>query len=285
MQKHLLLLLSLVLISGCLGGSNVQKAAVGVSETKDNPDVYLKIESVPSEVDVGRTLNLIFTMQNKQNKEIANVRTTAFDQCLFSGDVEEEIANLRPNRTERWSWKWTAGQTQFNRECTLKFRTEYENNFTLSQDIIVLKESEFLNRELQGTLDELTPISSASNNPLVITVGFSEEQPFLENDLVLMQIEYSNVGNGFIDKINSGDITIKIPTNLNFVECGTAYNYDSSTKTMALAKTLTFINNRAPTSSCRFNTTAQQPIDIKPLTLNAKYKYSFDNSIIVKVNI
>jgi hypothetical protein len=285
MQKTaLLLILGLIFVSACLN-TNTKKGEVGVSEVT-TPDVYLKIESVPTEVTTGKSLNLIFTLENMQDKDLENVNMIAFDQCLFSGTSvypETGTLDLKPNRTERWTWKWTAGQTQFDRDCTIKFKTDYESNMSVSQDVIVLTETEFVTRELQGTLAQLQPTSSSSSSPISISMEFSENQPFQEKDKVLMEINYENTGGGFIDNFEPGDITIEVPTNLEYPDCGISYTYDSSSRTLTLARTLTFISNKAPTTSCKFNTTSEQPVSTKPLTLTANYKYNFDNSIIVKV--
>jgi len=50
-----------------------------------------------------------------------------------------------------------------------------------------------------------------------------------------------------------------------------------------LAREKTFINKQATRSTCTFIANASQPIDSKTLMLEGTYKYSLDNSILVKV--
>jgi len=50
-----------------------------------------------------------------------------------------------------------------------------------------------------------------------------------------------------------------------------------------LKDSLKFINRKVSPSTCTFIAKASQLIDIKPLTINASYKYTIDSSIPVRV--
>lgn len=278
-------IVGVVLASLCIQ-QNANVAGVGLTEVMESPDIYLKFESIPTEVKVGRNMTLTYIAQDKQPFDLENLTIDAYDLCLFSGQQRVlDSIELKSNKTKQVSFKYTANPTNFESDCTLKFRTQYQSTFSLSQDVIVLSESEYYIREQQGTLSNLTASSSSSSNPISLTLTFSENQPFLTGDSFNMYIDYSNTGSGFIDKLEAGSITIRIPANMNVDSCS-GYLYSSTATgggTLVLNRDLSFIDNKAPRTTCRVSVTAGQLIDSKTLFLTANYKYALDNSIIVKV--
>ena len=279
-----LLLLAIVFVSLCTQlpieipflTPSVQQSSFALEVTSD-PDIYLKVETLPKEVKEGKNISMIFEVRNEANSDLENINVYAYDQCVFSGDNKKSISMLKPDRTERWTWKWKAGNIELPTDCNIKFRTDYENDFSLSQDVAVLTESEYYIKEQEGILEDIPISSSSSSSPLSISVGFLENQPFVDGDEVTMSIGYSYIGEGIM---NISDITISIPSNLEFVSCSDYNKVDTSLK---LTRKLNFINNKASSSNCKFTTKASQPMGIKSLSLTARYKYVLDNSISVRV--
>lgn len=287
MQKHLIFIaISIIFISGCVALENIpgfKKAEIGLGlTTRENSDISIKVEAYPSEVKSGKNTTLFFTLENKQpNIDLKNITLNVYDPCLFEGS-ETPIDNLelKSNRTKEVSAKYKALKTDLARNCEIKFSTTYIGTFSLLQPIAVLEETEYVNRERQGTLGQINTQPTSTTNPLVISLTFSENQPFITDDTIYMYIDYSYSGDGFIDKIDSSSISITVPENLESINCN---DYTQIGNILYLNKTLTFINNKAPRSTCTFKTRAGQALDIKTLTLIVNYKYTLDNSIIVKI--
>jgi len=173
-----------------------------------------------------------------------------------------------------------------DKNCRIKFSLNYTANYSYFQDIAVLSDSEYYQRELAGTLKDIPIQSSSSISPLGISIEFSEDQPLLGKDNYYMYINYFNTGNGFIT-VNEGDITLKTPTNINIVQadgkyCGGDYKQIDA-NTYQLNKSLIFLKGKANPSTCNFTTSDVSTIDIKSLSLITNYKYLLDNSILVRV--
>jgi len=278
-----LLLLAIVFVSLCAELpiqipflTPVQESSLALEVTTD-PDIYLKVETLPKEVKEGRNISIFFEIRNEGESDLENINLYAYDQCIFSGENKTTVNKLKQNRTTTWSWKWRAGNIELSTDCNIKFRTDYESNFSLFQDIAVLTESEYYIKEQEETLESIPISSSSSSSPLSISVSFLEKQPFLDGDEITMTIGYSYIGDGIM---NVSDITISIPSNLEFVSCNDYSKIDNSLK---LTRKLNFINKRASSSNCKFTTKASQPMDIKSLSLTTSYKYVLDNSISVRV--
>ncbi len=289
-KSNILLLFLIVGVSACLGfPGNQALVSSPTIKSVENQDVFFNVEATPADIKVGKNVTLSLSLRNNAASNITDAKVLAFDQCLFSGETEKEFSSLRPNRTELWVWRWTAGTTEFPRDCQLSFRTEYSASTKLTSDIAVLSDAEFNARVQAGTLKDLPILLRKEDKPLSLSVAFSEQQPFLGNDVISIYIDYANTGAGIMNELNPGDIEIEIPANLqpttpNIPECGTAYGFvNNNPNKLTLIKTLSFINNKAPRTTCTFKTNTSQPINIQTFQITANYKYMLDNSIVVKV--
>jgi hypothetical protein len=257
------------------GGTTVQKSGVIILDS-ESPDVFIRAEAIPTEVKEGRNVNVYFELRNKNSYDLKNIKLTVYDPCIFTGDVEKLMNEIKANRTYTFSLKWTAGRTELEKECNVKFRITYDAEYSLSQDIVVLSQAEYEQREISGTLNTIPIQYSYPESPLKINLAFSDTQPFMVNEKYYLHLDYLNAGSGLIE-VNSGDIIIKPPINVKDFYCN---DYDSS---LALKEKLNFIGNRASTSACSFTATTTQTMDMKTLTISARYKYILDSSILLKV--
>jgi hypothetical protein len=279
-----LLLLAIVLVSLCAGlpeipfinpgNATVQKAGMVIID-EESPDVFITAEAIPTEVKAGRNVNIYFELRNKNNFDLKNVSLLVYDSCIFTGETEKNIDALKANRSVQWSLKLTAGSTDLDKNCNVKFRVKYDAEYSMFQDIAVLTQSEYEQREVSGTLNNIPIQSSFPETPLRISLSFSDTQPFINNENYYMNLDYYNKGNGFIE-VEKENITIKTSSNIKDFSCN---DYND----LALNRSLKFIENRAAGSTCSFTTVAAQPLDIKSLTITARYKYMLDNSILIKV--
>lgn len=257
----------------------------------ETPDIFLRIELTSLEIIAGRNLQILFEIRNKQMYDLNDVILEAYDHPCFK-DIDdtfsENIDTLKGNRTILTTWRWKSDTDLFmDKNCPIKFSLNYTANYSYFQDIAVLSESEYYQREASGTLKDIPIQSSSTVSPLGISIEFSEEQPLLENQNYYMYINYYNRGDGFIT-VNKDDITLKTPTNINIIQedgkyCGGDYNQKDA-NTFQLNKNLIFLRDKATPSTCKFTTSDVSTIDIKSLSLTANYKYLLDNSISVRVN-
>jgi hypothetical protein len=285
MRYLLILALFLVLLlSGCAGlpdllfnsgNVSIQQAGLLVIDA-ESPDALVRVDYQP-EIRIGRTENILFDIENKNNFDLDNVVLTIYDSCIFTGDTSNTINKIKANRSATFSLKLTAGNVSFDRDCNVKFKLSYSTQYSLFQDIVVLSKSEYEQRETAGTLKDIPIQFSSPSSPLRISLSLSGEQPFITGEKYYMSLDYTNAGSGFVE-VNGGDIKITPPSNVNSFACDN--DYDNS---LILNKKLTFVSNRASTSTCHFTAFTSQPMDIKSLTITASYKYVLYNSILIKV--
>lgn len=223
MRQISILLIFILLVSLCtslnpFGSEEVLQSGVSIIDI-GSPDIFLKIESVPKEIRSGRTILLVFELRNKNDFDLTNIEVEAYDTCVFSGDSREQISVLKADATKTWTWTWNSEEVDLDRDCKIKFRTSYRASNSIFQDIVVLDEAEYYQRELQGTLNEIPIESSFPPSPLRIGLRFSDSQPFIDNEEYYIYIDYNNVAGGFVN-VEAGSITIGFPTNAGDVSCG-----------------------------------------------------------------
>jgi hypothetical protein len=257
-----------------LSPDQVQQASIN-TVVAENPDVFLRIETTKSEIKAGRDMQIMFEITNKQAYDLKNVVLEAYDHpCFGEGEfIKNDCGTdgtIKANRSCVWTWKWTSKSLDIDTNCPIKFRTSYDAEYSFYQDIAVLSEDEYFQREAEGTLKDIPVQSSYTSSPLDISIRFSEEQPFLENQKnYYMYIDYYNNGNGLFGDTS---ITINAPNNIKNLNC---YGFSGS---------LTFIKGKANPTTCSFDTGGTTTIDIRSLSITAKYKYVLYNSISLRVN-
>jgi len=294
MKKIILILLPIVLISLCsylpdlqlpfLTG-NTQIASID----SGSPDLFLNAETTSADIKGGRSVQVIFELGNKQNYNLNNVKLVVYDHpCFVSGEPlpafnKTDCGNggtLRANQSCIWSWRWDSDTSDMDRQCSIKFLVTYEAKNSIYQDIAILPETEYIQRQLAKTLSNIPVRSSSAAGPLNVYLTFSEPQPFIANESGYgMYINYNNAGNGFFGNM-SGKINLTAPDNIENLSCA---NYSKSGSILTLNKKLDFINGRSVPTNCNFSTISAPTLNIRSLSIGVDYTYTLYNSISITV--
>ena len=291
-MKYILFLIPVVLVSLCtqlpdlLPELPFLQAQKIVTSDMGNSDIFIKAETSSSQIKAGRSVQVIFELRNKQLYDLKNVYFEVYDHPCFPNNLNSglftkndcgEDGTLRTNQTCIWNWRWTSETSDIDRQCTIRFKTSYELTNSIFQDIVVLPEPEYLQKEVEGTLKDIPIHHSSAKGPLDISFSFSEPQPFMESQTGYnMYINYYNKEQGFIKDLN---IRITIPNNIDL----TCEGYTKTGNKLVLNKELKFIKGRAVPTICNFTTFPTSTISIRSLSLTANYKYVLYNSIPIMV--
>ena len=278
-------------------GTPVQQAEIVLTVDEKSPDVFLNVEAYSSQIKAGGVLLVSFELRNKQRYELRNVELEVYDHPCFkesenSGLFFKDLDNVKANQSKMWTWKWKSDEDiDLPTACPIKFKISYEADYSYYQDIAVLPENEYFQRELEGTLGNVPIKTSSSSSPLNIQVTFSESQPFLENQRYYMYINYYNKGKGYFDSEETfnPDIELNVPANIVIDEehCSDYERLETDKYHLVPnnpQNNLVFIRSKATPTTCEFTTTDVSTMDIKSLSLTATYKYVLDDSISVTVS-
>ncbi|MEM5772086.1 MAG: hypothetical protein QXO19_00950 [Candidatus Aenigmatarchaeota archaeon] len=281
MKKTLfLILLVIIFFSGCVENFNVFESKISENAiiTKSD-DVKLEVQITPRNILSQRTATLEYTIQNlRDDINLTDIKINFYDLCGLSikeGSAVTNIDSLKPNQTKYYKIKLEAPKIDFNTQCEIKYRLTYNSSTYLTQDIVVLSDSEYAARETAGTLNDISISSKSPKSPILINFKISEAQPLRETkegENVYIYFSFSNIGNGYIDKIDVGSVTISIPNNLK----GYCRNFDNNKNII----NLNFYNKETRQITCSFSTKSTQPIDIKQFKISVdNFKYTLDNTI------
>lgn len=283
-----LLILPIVLISLCIDLSQIQMPTTTQSQqvgvvTIDagSPDIFINVQVLPPEIKSGRSVQMTFELRNKQLYDLENVVLNIFDHPCFpdnlnTGLFSKNFGTIKANRSAFLTLKLTSEPNiVLSKDCLTKFMISYDASYSYFQDIAVLSQSEYDTKSMAGTLKDIPIQTSSTESAFGISLSFSDQQPFLENQKeYYMYINYFNKGEGFL---NSIDLRLSPPSNIRNLSCR---DYTSG---FTLNKTLTFIKGKANPSVCIFDTPSISAMDIKSFEITASYKYVLDNSISIRV--
>ncbi len=270
------LCISLILIlffCGCINFPNITAEKFSLAKEKHFEDLHYAIEIYPSSVAPGKILKLRVLLEPK--KDLKNVVVSISDPCLFTidGGAEKNLGSLKANTRNYVRFDLRApNHIEMETNCKIKLRITYIASFDVLTDVAVLSEAE----KLAG--NKIAISKSKLPSALDVYLSFSKEQPFIDGEEVFMYINYRNIGNGIISELDEGNVVIDLPNNLRVKNCG---DYAQFGNKLILNKKILFVDNRGETSACLFEARANSPIDIEKLSINGKYKYEIDDSIIV----
>ncbi len=288
-MKYLLLLLPIVLISLCSSLPNIpfvsQQLETVISDLS-NPDIFVKVEALSSQIRGGRDFKVFFELRNKQSYDLTGINFDVYDHPCIEDSGNFKMATprdckdtiLKPNESCTWTWRWTAKGSDIDKLCQIKFVVSYAAHNTLHQDIAVLSAAEYERREIEGTLGGISITSSSPQGPLNIFLTFSEPQPFLA-DLsgYGMDINYHNRGNGFFENIVIG---LTVPSNMLSLSCE---DYESGSLRQPWSNYLKFIKGRSVSSICTFDTSSPAVMDVQPFSMDIDYTYKIYNTIPISI--
>jgi hypothetical protein len=281
MNKSLVLAVGIVMLFSMCSGipfisdqPSISPGTVIVS----NQDIYVKAQALPSEIRSGKFTNIMFEVSNANRYPLKNVNIIIYDPCVLTGETSKVIAELKQNRTESFSLKLNAPVEDITKNCNLRFRVFYDATYSLFQDVAVLKDAEYEQREASGTLGSVPISSTIPSSPLSVQVTFSDQQPLMDSQDTYLNINYYTSGSGLITVPAKG-IKLTIPSNMKSVDCGG--DFDTSFQS---AEALSFVQGRASNSVCTFKTSASQAMDIKSLQISASYTYELTGAIPITVS-
>ena len=282
-RKTLVLAAALIVIaSGCTGqdGNVLQQILQIDVVTGGVEDISIRAE-VPEFAREGRsyTWHVLAT----PSIDISDFRFSVYDRCggLFTALTDDTFSeeSIMANRTKTFEINYMFGETQAD-SCKVRFKTTYTSNMSMSQGIVVMTESEWMEREQKGTRKDIPVHAYSTVNPLRMEISFSHDQPLIEEEDVRMYIDYYDEGTGIISSLEPGDVKIEVPKNLEFITCD---DYKVEGDMIILDAEKKFTNKRGTRTTCEFRTKAEQPIDSRTMFIEALYGYELNSDFTVSV--
>ena len=236
-------------------------------------------EVYPREVYEGKNTVLYFSLSNDGNITISDFNLEFTDLCEFEDkELKKTIDEIEPGEYEEWSWEITAKESDVIRDCSLRYDVSYESSSRATYDIAAISENEQQRLLKEGKMEEIDLNYFRTKSPVEIDISLSKEQPILEGSSFYLYIDLTNVGSGYLEKINKGEASIEYP---RFLELESCDDYDSNGN---LKRDLDFISGRTKRSTCKFKVREGTVIrDIGRFEVQINYKYMYHKTINVRI--
>lgn len=284
---HILALVLIIFISGCVEGSprfSIFGLDIGPGEPTYTTSENLRIETeaIPSEIYEGKSTTIFFDIYNTGNSTLKdiNLKMTDFGDFTAS-ETSKHIPELKENKTETWSWKFQSTDLGIldERGQTLRYKLYYNSESSALYDIVVMSEDEYTRLERQGNLEEdIRLFYYKTKSPVEIDISISKDQPIFEGLEFYLYVKLKDGGLGTIQEIENLDIFYP-----DFVEFIESNDFTGGGGKLSLAKPLSFLNKETKKTTCKFKASGVNVRDIGQFKVQANYIYNYYKTINVKI--
>lgn len=287
MKNSVLAIIFVVAAAGCIGqADNVLKSVIDVSvitaSATEDMSITAKVPEFARQGTAENPRGFNWQIVAEPTVDVKEFSVDIYDTCKFtpvSGDDVKTPVDIKANRTKIYTLTYSLGPIDFEGDCNVRFKTQHTSEATASTTVIALSDTEWQQRKAQGTLSEIPVSSFLSNNPLKISISWSEDPHFLDQSVVQMYVDYENLGSGSIRKLAAESVKITIPETLVLTDpkCD---DYDLNGNQLVLSRSLDFVAKKAKRSTCNFKVDAlDKDINSQSITATAEYVYETDNSV------
>lgn len=275
---YLIALLLLVFTAACIG-----------SPVTKNNGLVLDLQADPSTVFENSDVMVHVDLDNTDSRRLYNVKAEIFDSGALSseGACEREYGILLPEQFETFTCNFktpSINQQRFSTEIGAK--AVFDVPFAFTQTIEAITEQEFRNRQATNSLQTKPSVYRHRDRNIAVDVEFSEPLPMVVKDgkEIFVKFTIRNIGNGFVDSLESGDITItqKIEQGETVLDTG------------CIPGELLPLGKEFPTFTCKINPfytylpdtdlgKGPRPIQSYDITMNIDYNYEIRDSLKIDV--
>jgi len=308
MKKLIFGLITIILISGCVGMPDILKGifpGAGPQVTELPPDLIVvqNINTLPiPPINTGDQFTVSFEIKNQDEiRDVSgDVKVQLFDYGLCKPDkssftpdpanwVESDgvynynFNGFDPLQTELIEWTFTAPKSEeiayLSTKCPIRFKVNYSSSATSQVDISVISPTRLKELQRTGQIPTYTPNQTVGRGPLKIYFDFGTSFPVKAAGTLPIYITIEDKGSGLIE---GGDLpanSLKLNVPDGFVRIADqCEKFDDKLKNIGK---ITMIRKKSVPLKCSFTTPS---VDIeKTYLISASLNYSY--SITQEVDI
>jgi len=260
---------------------------MGIGEPEEIAVEEISISAEPTlyNVDSGQENTVFFDIENRGNITVEDVDLHVFDMPHFVDDgKEKEVGELEPGMAESWEWDFVAEEVDSDRTSNIRYRLGYVSEAYAEHSVTVLSYDEYLTRQDEGDLE--ADLRYAEKETSVdIELGFSQSQPFVEDEDFLLSFRFENVGDGSVQGqvFEEGSVTLSYPTEFLDLMNDCQGVMDINDGEAVLDEELYFYEGQTSEVSCRFEVETEQDLTEDVFEISAEYKYIVDDYFVLTV--
>ena len=146
MKFHYFFPILIILVSGCVNFSGTNLSAefpyinMGEPEYTQAEALSVSAEALPPQVQSGEGLSIYFDVENTGTVSLKDVDVRITDPCILesSETLHRSIDELKEGDVSSWKWRFTAGETPVDRDCTVRYRVTYSSEAQTLYDLSLI---------------------------------------------------------------------------------------------------------------------------------------------------
>jgi len=291
LYPHLVLLVLIVLISGCVGNNSILSAiGLDISPTESfyigSENLNLDVEAIPDEVYEGKTTTLYFDLENTGDIDIRDINLEMTDINQFTGSEDtKKIDILRKGDTYSWNWDFSLPDdiVEDERDVSLRYVFDYKSNTSSIYEIVAMTQAEYSRLERDGDIESMYNLSYfKTKSPVEIDISISKEQPIFEDLEFYLYIELRDTDDGYIENIKTGGLTVEYPDFLEFVKSSDFVDEPANNR-ISLSRALSFIDKETKKAACKFRVKDVNIVSSGQFKAEASYLYGYYKTLNIKL--
>jgi hypothetical protein len=304
-MKKIILLISVLIISGCVGMPDIfnLSSLTGTQKTKvkEQPLDVITVQNINTlpkpPINAGDQFSISFDVTNvEEERDVKTVGYELLDTGLctyYSGDAEEKsftTATLPfvPKQDEFVEWTFQAPNAEdlayINSKCPVRFKVSYSFDAISEIEVDVISTDKYNQLQQSGEFQTFVPTLSLGRGPLRINMEFGASLPIKANTVLPVYVTIEDKGTGLYATIPYHALNLTVPTGFTWEGCGERFECSGNTCYNNDVNGIMMIERKSPTFRCSFRTPDTVTIE-KIYNIVAALDYTYDITKQVDVDI
>jgi len=301
-MKKIILLVSILIVSGCVGMPDIfnLSSLTGTQKTKvkEQPLDVITVQNInvlpKPPINAGDQFSISFEVTNlEEERDVEEVGYELLDTGLctrIAGDDREKNfttdSPFVPRQNEFVEWTFEAPNAEdlayINSKCPVRFQVSYSFDAISEIEVDVISVEKYNQLQQSGEFQTFVPTLSLGRGPLRIMLEFGASQPIKANTILPIYVTVEDKGTGLYAEIPNHELNITIPSVFVWEGCGE--RFECSGDTCFNNDDIMMIERKSPTFRCSFTTPDTVTIE-KVYTIEASLNYIYDITKQVDVDI
>jgi hypothetical protein len=312
MKKIILMLVLVLLVSGCVGMENPFGFGSSKTEVKEQPVDVISIQNVNTlptpPIIAGDQFSISFELTNLEEEKDVDVGYKLMDDGLckrVSGPEYDIFPDFVPGRVEFVEWTFNTPSNEemgyLRTTCPVRFIIGYEFTAISEIEANVITEQRYQQLQQSGEFATFTPTINVGRGPIKIYMEYGASLPIRATvpatattpkikRILPVYITVQDKGTGLLSSIPGSDsvynLSIKVPSEFTVQSDSCGERFSCSGNECWNTETLTMIKRESPTIKCSFTTPDEGTVGLEKtyfITASMKYPYNLTQKIDVAV--
>lgn len=300
-MKKIILLISILFISGCVGMPDFFSGLTGTqkSKVKEQPLDVITVQNINTlpkpPINTGDQFSISFEVTNlEEEREVEEVSYSLLDTGLCERSAGDDVSksftppSFLPKQDEFVEWTfWTPTAedlVHINSKCPVRFKVSYSFDAISEMEVDVISKAKYDQLQQSGEFQTFVPTLSLGRGPLRIILEFGASQPIKTDTTLPIYVTVEDKGTGLYATIPDGALNLTVPAGFSLEGCGDRFGCTGNT--CSNSGNIMMIEKKSPTFRCSLRTPSEGTVAFeKVYIIESGLHYTYDITKQVDVDI